>query len=147
MVQWLTEIGLSELEIAKLFSKRSALFTAPRGTAESMAQWFEELGFDKNSIRDLLDRAPALFALKAANLKAKHSFLKGIGFSDNQIFQLMSRIPSRFLGSLDNNLKPRVALLEKHVSVDKLVDFVMTRGSDWLFCTMANCPDRIKRLL
>jgi len=147
MVQWLKEIGLSELEIAKLFSKHPDLFHARRSTAESTAQWLAELGFDKNSIRDLLDRAPALFHLKTANLKAKHSFLKGIGFSDAQIIQLMPRIPNIFVRSLDKNWKPRFALLEKHVSVDKLVDFVMTRGSSWLFCSMADCPDRIKRLL
>jgi len=147
MVQWLKEIGLSELEIAKLFSKHPALFVVPRSTAESTAQWLAELGFDKNSIRDILDRAPALFTLKTANLKAKYSFLKGVGFSDAQIFQRILKLPSLFDRSLDKNWKPRFALLEKHVSVDMLVDFVMTRGSYWLFCSMADCPDKIKGLL
>mmetsp|Transcript_55365 Transcript_55365/g.142541 ORF Transcript_55365/g.142541 Transcript_55365/m.142541 type:complete len:290 (+) Transcript_55365:152-1021(+) len=147
MVKWLKEFGLCELEINKLVYRHVSLFFTSRDNAEATARWLTALGLDKSSLRDILERAPSLFGLKAARLEAKFSWLQGFGFSDAHIVRLIRKSPAMLDRSLDKNLKPRFALPEQQVSAGKLVDFVTTRASTWLFCKMADCSDRIQSSL
>jgi len=147
MLRWLKEFGFSKLEIIKIATKNLGFFKTPRGTVETLAQWLSELGLDQSAIRALVERRPEFFNMRADTVKTKVRWLKGYGFSDPQIVHLISERTDLFTRSLDKSLMPRFALFEQQVSADELVDFVMTRSSRWLVCSMADCPGRIKQLL
>eukprot|EP00445_Apocalathium_hangoei_P034739 CAMPEP_0203950220 /NCGR_PEP_ID=MMETSP0359-20131031/84412_1 /ASSEMBLY_ACC=CAM_ASM_000338 /TAXON_ID=268821 /ORGANISM="Scrippsiella Hangoei, Strain SHTV-5" /LENGTH=286 /DNA_ID=CAMNT_0050882373 /DNA_START=179 /DNA_END=1040 /DNA_ORIENTATION=- len=115
VLQWLFELGLTDLEVHKVVVACPMVFRSRlEETSKPVALWLKGLGMDDSQVAKTITKFPQLITGRLEeNLKPKVQWLKELGMEGSQVSKTITTFPQLFLCSLDANLKPKVQWLRE----------------------------------
>jgi len=125
-LKWLSELGLSDVDIQKVVTSYPRIFSSSRDNAlNPHVQWLSDLGMDDSQVARTIVRFPRLFSYSLANkCRPVLQYLRDLGFADSQIVRVLERVPMLLSYSL-KRLVHRMTILKAQgplteVSVGKM---------------------------
>ena len=115
--QWLRELGMTRVEVAKAISRQpSVLACSIEYNLKLKVQWLRDLGLEKAEVAKVIAQSPQFFGLSLeGNLKPKLRLLSEL-FSSERVRFLLVRYPYIFCRSHGRWVR-RIQLLQKSCGI------------------------------